>query len=95
MEDRLSSPFPAIPSKRVKSSQVKTAQLVPIFCSCRMPEDDKLYFTCTGCGDWFHPSCEGLTHKTEEQVKRARQLKCMSCQSSKKSKKPKPKKSKK
>jgi len=87
MEEKEFSPFPASPTTRIKSSQVKSAQIVPIFCSCRMPEDDKLYFTCSGCDLWFHPACEGLKHKTEAQIKKARQLKCMKCQTLKKAKK--------
>ena len=54
-----------------------------LYCSCKLPEDSELYFECSKCKGWYHTDCEGLGHKTDIQVQKARNLKCLRCQTKK------------
>ena len=38
---------------------------------CKMPDDNRLYFECDRCEDWFHPHCQGLGHMSQKQIQRA------------------------
>ncbi len=52
-----------------------------LHCSCKLPEDSDLYFECISCKHWFHTECENLGHKTVQQIKRDKQLRCVKCAS--------------
>ena len=49
-------------------NQAALIQKVPLHCSCRMPENEELYFTCSMCKKWFQTACEGLEQKKQEAV---------------------------
>ena len=58
---------------------------IELFCTCKMPDDNRLYFECDRCEDWFHPHCQGLGHMSQKLIQRAT-LCCGPCTENKPSK---------
>ena len=47
------------PGKNVQArGEVAETLQVKIYCSCRLPEEKRRMARCSGCGEWFHKSCE-------------------------------------
>ena len=38
-----------------------------LFCTCSML-DDGTYFACTECEQWCYPNCQGMGHKTVNEI---------------------------
>jgi PHD-finger len=45
------------------STNDKEAAKIPVYCICRMPDND-IMVQCDGCNEWFHITCIGLTEQT-------------------------------
>ena len=54
-------------------------RIVPIFCLCRMPNDNKEYVQCTGCKQWYHPGCAKVPDSARS--KRRQRWFCHMCES--------------
>ena len=54
---RMSS-FPG--KQRKVLSEIKQTIHVPVFCSCRMPENKLGMIQCTQCQEWFHKKCQNI-----------------------------------
>ena len=81
MEKRSFEMFPnCVDETDDMNTRVVTTNVEELFCSCKMPEDSNLYFSCTVCKKWFHPPCQALGHMNEEQIAKAKNLKCIQCQ---------------
>ena len=65
--------FPSKPEQR-KSLFIK-AHSVPLYCSCRVHEND-LMFQFTNCQRWFHPECHEVKMNAR-QLKHSRTVKCL------------------
>ena len=48
--------FPVMRARRNKGNVIKAAQVVPVYCSCRMPETGEM-IVCTKCNEWYHMQC--------------------------------------
>ena len=48
--------FPTVKKKRIKD-RIKKEKMVPIYCNCRLPEDDFPMIQCDGCKEWYHFKC--------------------------------------
>lgn len=35
------------------------------YCVCQQENDGRLYWSCEGCTQWYHPECMGLEEKDE------------------------------
>ena len=47
--------FLVIKKQRVKKSSVKTTEVIPVYCKCRMPElPGEHLIECTNCKEWYH-----------------------------------------
>ena len=51
--------FPVIKKRRIKE-RVKKEKILPIYCNCRLPEDDDMV-QCDTCKEWYHFNCIGLS----------------------------------
>ena len=69
--------FPSKPELR-KSLFIK-AHSVPLYFSCRMPEN-ALMSQCTNCQRWFHPECQEVKMNAH-QLKHSKTEKCLECRS--------------
>ena len=54
---RMSS-FPG--NSRKVSAKIKRTIHIPVFCSCRMPENKMGMAQCTRCEEWFHKKCQNI-----------------------------------
>ena len=52
------SPFPG--SQCQISTEVKRPLHLPLYCSCRMPENKMGMAQCTRCREWFHRQCKKI-----------------------------------
>ena len=84
MENRSFTVFPYCDIGCKPGSRVTAIHTENLFCTCKMPEDDSLYFECTKCRKWYHPQCQGLGFMTQEEINAKKTLKCIKCQGSKK-----------
>ena len=66
-------PFPAATEYRQPSILHKIT--VPVYCSCRQPDDGSLMVECEACKEWFHGRCANITSK-----RAAKRWKCQKCQ---------------
>ena len=49
--------FPTVKKRRIKD-RIKKVKMVPIFCICRLPEDDNFpMIQCDICKEWYHFKC--------------------------------------
>jgi len=74
------SEFPST-DKRVPLVEYATKKSVPIYCSCRMPNNNKEYVQCDGCREWFHPTCANIPSVV---VNTKRQWRCFTCRQNRK-----------
>ena len=51
-------------------NKIAFSQMEPLHCSCRMPENAELCFTCRICKEWFHTVCEGFAHFSRTKVQK-------------------------
>ena len=49
------TPFPLFKERRA-GSKVKYMDTIPIYCTCRMPENAQMV-QCSRCAEWFHVDC--------------------------------------
>ena len=78
LENRVISIFPRVGILDPRTQHCLVMK-IPVFCTCRMPEDNELYFSCLWCKKWFHTACQGLSHLTRAQVKKSRNIYCIRC----------------
>jgi len=77
LENQVIEVFPHVP---FNSQHGELAKLhIELFCSCKMPDNNLLYFECETCEHWYHPHCEGLGSMTKEYVEKSL-LHCKGCQ---------------
>ena len=53
LEDHKMMPFPTT-DRRVQRHLSVSKAVVPIYCTCRMPNDGDAYVQCHHCNDWWH-----------------------------------------
>ena len=55
-------PFPGweLHDRKIEEEEVVTELNVKVYCSCRMPHDQKKMAQCIKCNDWFHQTCENI-----------------------------------
>ena len=51
---------------------------IEVYCSCKMPDDNRLYFECEACENWYHPNCEGYGGLSKTDVEK-KVLYCKGC----------------
>lgn len=53
--------FPVVKKRRIKD-RVKKEKVLPIYCSCRLPENnDYPMVQCDTCNEWYHFECTGVS----------------------------------
>ena len=62
---RMSS-FPG--NSRKVSAKSKQTIHIPVFCSCRMPENKMGMVRCTWCEEWFHKKCQNIPRAVFKKV---------------------------
>ena len=66
-----------VPCKQEQSKSLYVqAHTVPLYCTCQMPESDRM-FQCTKCQGWFHPNCQEIK-MIARQLKNSKTVKCQS-----------------
>ena len=56
LEDGLMRHFPA--SHRQRRHETTRAEMVKVFCKCRLQEEGKTVICCDRCLEWYHSTCE-------------------------------------
>ena len=80
LESRKMTPFPTT-DKRVPMLKSVSKAIVPICCTCRIPDDGNCYVECCYmCHEWFHPEC---LKAPAWAINSKRSWKCHTCKSSK------------
>ena len=52
------TPFPRHTNRHRKITKVKDhIEVLPIFCTCRLPDDGKIMIQCAMCKEWYHRTC--------------------------------------
>ena len=57
---------------------VLTSFCVELCCSCLLPDDERMYFQCEACENWYHPHCEDKGHMSKTQMEKE-VLFCRAC----------------
>lgn len=78
LESLKMTPFPTT-DKRVPMLQSTSKAIVPIYCTCRMPNDGECYVECYMCHEWFHPEC---VKAPAWAINSKKSWKCSTCKSS-------------
>ena len=50
-------PFPSSYRRKIPANIIKRTMVIPVFCSCRMPEQGSMV-ECCQCSEWYHEECE-------------------------------------
>lgn len=75
LEDHKMIPF-ATTDRRVQKHLSVSKAVVPIYCTCRMPNDGDAYVQCHHCNDWWHLKCVNIPPWAVESNK---SWKCETC----------------
>ena len=74
MENKKFEMFPHVEERQeeleMKGGRILQTHVKELFCTCKLPEDDQLYFQCTNCKLWYHPPCQGLRRLSEIAIKK-------------------------
>ena len=76
LENHVMEVFPNVPHVSELGELAKI--YIEVFCSCKMPDDARLFFECEACENWHHPHCEGYGRMTKEHVEKSI-LYCSAC----------------
>ena len=78
IESQHMSPFPHT-ERRVPFHKTAKTLTVPIYCVCRLPNDNKPYVQCDHCSEWYHLDC---VHVPEKAVEHKESWFCVKCEAS-------------
>ena len=67
--------FPSLGKRR--SRQKAGIQRVPIYCVCRLPDDESEMIQCSECAEWYHTSCVIVDRRVVEN--RNQKWNCIKC----------------
>lgn len=60
-----------------------SSKIVPIYCTCRLPDDNAKYVQCDGrCGEWYHPACANIPQSVIRNTNK--RWMCFECRNGKK-----------
>ena len=76
MADRRFTPLPH--SAHTQDDSLLSSHHIELYCTCKMPDSNHLYFECERCEEWYHRQCERHRHFSKNQVEKAT-LYCRSC----------------
>ncbi|KAI4805818.1 hypothetical protein KUCAC02_010414 [Chaenocephalus aceratus] len=78
LKDAVLLPFPS-ESVTVKSKTVKAIQ-VPLWCSCRLPDNgEEKMAECGGCDDYYHKTCASIPREVFQNNQKAKEWRCRDC----------------
>ena len=58
-------PFPSASYLRTQTTRIESKE-VPVYCSCRLPNDGSGMVQCSTCKEWYHLRCMGISLAPEE-----------------------------
>jgi len=59
-----------------------SSKTVPVFCTCRLPDDKTKYVQCDGqCSEWYHPACANIPQSVIRNTNK--RWMCFKCRSEK------------